>query len=73
LLEDVLQRLMLTIETEMLILEDAHSGFEEIDRLVKERQPHFSEVFSGAGEIVVNATGGTTLLGYGAERLARGG
>ena len=52
---------------ETLVVEDAFGGGrEEIDRLVRAARPHFI----GAEEVLVNVTGGTTLIGLAAEALA---
>ena len=51
---------------EPLVLEDAFGeGPTEIKRLASAAREHFV----GAGEVFVNVTGGTTLMGFGAERL----
>ncbi len=51
---------------EPLRLEDPHGGRAEIERLVKAARRHFV----GAEEVLVNVTGGTTLMGLAAEGLA---
>ncbi len=51
---------------EPLRLEDPYGGRPEIERLVKTARKHFI----GADEVVVNVTGGTTLMGLVAEALA---
>ena len=52
---------------EPLLLEDAFGGgSEEIERLVKDARKHLI----GADEVVVNVTGGTTLMGLAAEAIA---
>lgn len=49
-----------------LALEDPYGGMAEIDGLVKIARRHFI----GSGQVFVNVTGGTTLIGLAAERLA---
>ncbi len=52
---------------EPLLLKDAFGGgSEEIERLVKDARKHLI----GADEVVVNVTGGTTLMGLAAEAIA---
>lgn len=51
---------------ERLRLEDPFGGGQEIERLVKAARPHLL----GADEVLVNVTGGTTLMGLTAEALA---
>ncbi len=52
---------------ESLVLEDAFAGgAAEIERIAKAARKHLV----GAAEVFVNVTGGTTLMGLGAERLA---
>ena len=52
---------------ETLVIEDAFGGGrEEIERLVRAARPHFI----GAEDVLVNVTGGTTLMGLAAEALA---
>ena len=52
---------------ESLVLEDAHGGgFAEIERVLEEARGHFI----GASEVLVNVTGGTTLMGLAAEAMA---
>ena len=53
-------------EIKPLCLEDPYGGRLEIERLAKKARPHFI----GAGEVLVNVTGGTTLMGLAAEALA---
>ena len=53
-------------EVKSLILEDPYGGRPEIERLVKEAR----RCFVGAGDVLVNVTGGTTLMGLSAEALA---
>jgi len=49
-----------------MLLGDAFGGNQEIERLVKEAKKHLI----GADEVLVNVTGGTTLMGLTAEALA---
>mgnify|MGYP001431218643 CR=1 FL=1 len=51
---------------EALCLEDPFGGRPEIERLVKAARPKLL----GADEVLVNVTGGTTLMGLAAEALA---
>lgn len=51
---------------EPLLLEDAFGGKDEIKTLAKKARGHFV----GATEVLVNVTGGTTLMGFVAESLA---
>ena len=51
---------------ESLLLEDPYGGSDEIKGLKKSARQHFI----GATEVVVNVTGGTTLMGLAAEALA---
>lgn len=51
---------------EPLLLEDAFGGKDEIKTLAKKARGHFV----GATEVLVNVTGGTTLMGLAAEELA---
>lgn len=51
---------------ELLRLEDPYGGLAETDRIVKAARPWFL----GASDLLVNITGGTTLMGLVAERLA---
>ncbi len=52
---------------EPLVLEDAFAGgAAEIERIAKMARAHLV----GAAEVFVNVTGGTTLMGLGAEKLA---
>ena len=53
-------------EVKPLILEDPYGGRAEIERLVEFAR----RSFVGAGEVFVNVTGGTTLMGLAAEALA---
>lgn len=54
-------------KVEPLVLEDAFSGGrDEIKRIVKAARRHLI----GAAEVVVNVTGGTTLMGLAAEAIA---
>ena len=66
LIAEALQRAGHAGEVEPLLLEDPYGGRLEIERLVKEARRHFI----GAGEVLVNVTGGTTLMGLAAEELA---
>lgn len=66
LIDDVTQHAGFRGESVPLMLEDPFGGEVEIKRLVKEAQKHFI----GADEVLVNVTGGTTLMGIAAERLA---
>ena len=52
---------------EPLRLEDPHGGGPEIERLAKATRGHFV----GATDVLVNVTGGTTLMGLTAEALAK--
>ena len=51
---------------ERLHIADPHGGLEEIEPLAKAARQHLI----GAGEVLVNVTGGTTLMGLAAEALA---
>ena len=51
---------------EPLRFEDPYGGLEEIEALVKAARHHLI----GAEEVLVNVTGGTTLMGLAAEKLA---
>ena len=51
---------------EPLRFEDPHGGLGEIESLVKAARHHLI----GADKVLVNVTGGTTLMGLAAERLA---
>ncbi len=53
-------------ETKPLLLKDAYGGYEEIEHL----QNEVRSCFIGASEVIVNVTGGTTLMGLTAEALA---
>ena len=53
-------------EVKSLRLEDPYGGRPEIERLVKEAR----RLFIGAGDVLVNVTGGTTLMGLAVEALA---
>ena len=67
LIRDVFQHAEYTGKVAPLILEDAFGGGpEEIEGLAQAARRHFL----GAGEVLVNVTGGTTLMGLAAESLA---
>ncbi len=51
---------------ERLCLDDPYGDRAEIERLAEAARPHFV----GAGQVVVNVTGGTTLMGLAAEAVA---
>ena len=53
-------------ELQSLVLEDPYGGNAEVDNLVRAAR----ETFIGAGMVLVNVTGGTTLMGLASERLA---
>ncbi len=54
-------------QCELLVMEDAFAGgAAEVERVAKAARKHLV----GAAEVVVNVTGGTTLMGLGAEKLA---
>lgn len=53
-------------EVERLRLDDPFGGRPEIERVAKAARPHLL----GAGEVLVNVTGGTTLMGLAAEKVA---
>ena len=53
-------------EVDALLLKDAFGGSDEIRRMVKSARRHFI----GASQVLVNVTGGTTLMGLAAEELA---
>ncbi len=63
---EVAKRSGYTGNIEALRLEDPYGGIAEIEQIVKAAKVHFV----GAEEVVVNITGGTTLMGLVAERLA---
>lgn len=52
-------------EIERLRFEDPHGGLEEIKRLTEAARPRLL----GAEEVLINVTGGTTLMGLAAEQL----
>jgi hypothetical protein len=47
-------------------LDDPFAGVEELGRRIEEATPHLRR----AGEVLVNVTGGTTLMGVLVERIA---
>ena len=53
-------------DVELLCLENPYGGSDEVKRLERASRQHFI----GASEVVVNVTGGTTLMGLVAEALA---
>ena len=64
---EALQRACYAGAVEPLVFDDAvGGGRSEIEHLVQAARPHFV----GAGDVVVNVTGGTTLMGLAAEALA---
>lgn len=64
---EVFDRAEFAGETQPLLLEDAFGGGPaEINRLTEDARRHFI----GATEVLVNVTGGTTLMGLVAEELA---
>lgn len=63
--EEALQRASFTGESSFLVLEDEFAGKKEIKRLA---QPTRATLASAA-QVVVNITGGTTLMGIAAKRL----
>ena len=64
---EALQRAGYAGAVEPLVFDDAvGGGRREIEHLVQAARPHFI----GAGDVVVNVTGGTTLMGLAAEALA---
>lgn len=64
---ETLQRACYAGAVEPLVFHDAvGGGRREIEQLVRIARPHFI----GAGDVVVNVTGGTTLMGLAAEGLA---
>ena len=66
-IEEVLARTEFSGGFEPLLLEDAFGGGgNEVRRLAKDARKHFI----GATEVLVNVTGGTTLMGLAAEELA---
>ena len=66
LIEEALQRAGYAGAVESLVLADPYGGRPEIERLVGVAR----RCFIGAGEVLVNVTGGTTLMGLTAEALA---
>ena len=66
LIAEALQRAGYAGEVEPLLLEDPYGGRPEIECLVKGARRHFI----GADEVLVNVTGGTTLMGLAAEALS---
>ena len=64
---EALERAGFSGQCEPLVLEDAFAGgAAEIERIGKAARKHLV----GAAEVFVNVTGGTTLMGLGAEKLA---
>ena len=64
---EALQRACYAGAVEPLVFDDAVGGGRtEIEHLVQAARPHFV----GTGDVVVNVTGGTTLMGLAAEALA---
>ena len=64
---EALQRAGYAGIVEPLVFDDAvGGGRREVERLVRTARPHFI----GAGDVVVNVTGGTTLMGLATEALA---
>ena len=66
LIDDALQTAEYQGDLQVLQLEDPFGGQTEIDRLVRRAR----ESLFGASEVLVNVTGGTTLMGLTAEALA---
>ena len=65
-IEEAAQHAGYTGAVKTLLLEDPYGGRPEIERLVKIAR----RCFIGAGRVLVNVTGGTTLMGLTAEALA---
>ena len=64
---EALQRARYAGAVEPLVFDDAvGGGRREIEHLVQAARPHFI----GVGDVVVNVTGGTTLMGLAAQALA---
>ncbi len=64
---EALRHASYTGAVETLVFKDAFGGGRrEIERLVQAARPHFI----GVGDVLVNLTGGTTLIGLAAEALA---
>jgi len=53
-------------ESEALMLENPYGGISDMERKARAMREHFV----GAGEVLVNLTGGTTLMGFAAGQLA---
>ena len=67
LIEEALKKAGFEGDFEALAMEDAFGGGQdEIRQIAVDARRHFI----GAGEVLVNVTGGTTLMGLAAERLA---
>ena len=66
LIAEALERAEFAGRVERLLVEDAFGGAARIKRLAREERGHFI----GAAEVLVNVTGGTTLMGLAAEELA---
>jgi hypothetical protein len=65
-IDEALQKAKYRGEVKRLTLENPYGGLPEIERLVRDGQ----ESLKGAEQVVVNITGGTTLMGLTAEKLA---
>ncbi len=65
-IEEALGRAGYRAAVETLCLDDPYGDRAEIKRLADAARPHFV----GAGDVVVNVTGGTTLMGLVAEAVA---
>ena len=65
-IEEAIERAEYSRPVEHLLLDDAFGGKNEIKELAKKAREHFV----GATEVLVNVTGGTTLMGFVAESLA---
>lgn len=65
--EELLKRVESEAKLVALILDDPVGGTSEIDRVVREATCHVLE----GPEVLVNLTGGTTLMGLAVERIAR--
>ena len=65
-IEEAARRAEYTGAIEQLRLDDPHGGRTEIERLAKKARRRLI----GADRVLVNVTGGTTLMGFAAEELA---
>ena len=66
-IEEAARRAEYTGAIEQLRLDDPHGGRTEIERLAKKARRRLI----GADRVLVNVTGGTTLMGFAAEELAK--